>query len=256
MDEQTSPVQGFGTAAENRTHGASEQTWARPVQQLDVDPGVAGAINLNVRGRELTGPLKGFGQLWQKTYWVQLAGSGVTPQEVIKVWKAEFPTFWPDGNRFYGAAGRIEPGDVALLNLSLPGGASISTGVYVIFADAESFSFMTPQGHMFAGMITFSSHQDDGVTVAQVQALVRPSDPLYELGCRVGIGHRAEDAFWHGTLRNLAARFGVSGLVEQRTTLVDPRVQWAEAGSLWHNAAVRTTLHTPVRLVNRLFHRA
>ena len=27
----------------------------------------------------------------------------------------------------------------------------------VIYADDESFSFMTPQGHMFAGMITFSA---------------------------------------------------------------------------------------------------
>ena len=40
------------------------------------------------------------------------------------------------------------------------GGPLISTGVMVIFADDESFSFMTPQGHMFAGMITFSAERD------------------------------------------------------------------------------------------------
>ncbi|MCB0066763.1 MAG: hypothetical protein KDD77_06420 [Caldilineaceae bacterium] len=212
-----------------------------------------GAINLNVNGKHITGPLKGFGQLWQKTYSVRLAGSEIAPTDLIKVWKAEFPNFWPDGNRFYGAAGQIEPGDVALLNLSGPGGATISTGILVIYADAESFSFMTPQGHIFAGMITFSSHEDDGATVAQIQALVRASDPIYEMGCRVGIAHKSEDAFWHGTLRSLAARFGVNGIVQQRNSLIDPRMQWSAAGDVWHNAAVRTTLYAPVNAVRRLF---
>ena len=146
---------------------------------------LAGAVNLNVTGKQVTGPLKGFGQLWQKTYSVRLTASDIAPEDLITVWKAEFPNLWPDGNRFFGTVGQIEPGDVALLNISGPGGATISTGILVIFADAESFSFMTPQGHIFAGMITFSAHEDDGVTVAQIQALVRASDPLYEIGCRV-----------------------------------------------------------------------
>ena len=45
----------------------------------------------------------------------------------------------------------------------------------------ESFSFMTPQGHMFAGMNTFSAETEDGVTVVQIQALIRASDPIYEV---------------------------------------------------------------------------
>ncbi len=226
--------------------------WAKPVDKLTMGAVPNEAINLNVNGKHVTGPLKGFGQLWQKTYSVRLAGSDIAPEELITVWKAEFPNFWPDGNRFYGTVGQIEPGDVALLNISGPGGATISTGILVIFADAESFSFMTPQGHIFAGMITFSAHEDDGVTVAQIQALVRASDPIYEMGCRVGVAHKQEDAFWHGTLRALAARFGVNGVVQQRTTLVDPRMQWSAAGDIWHNAAVRTTLYAPINAVRRL----
>lgn len=235
------------------TPRTSTDGWAKPVSKLSMGVAPTGAINLNVNGKHITGPLKGFGQLWQKTYSVRLAGSEIAPTDLIKVWKAEFPNFWPDGNRFYGAAGQIEPGDVALLNLSGPGGATISTGILVIYADAESFSFMTPQGHIFAGMITFSSHEDDGATVAQIQALVRASDPIYEMGCRVGIAHKSEDAFWHGTLRSLAARFGVNGIVQQRNSLIDPRMQWSAAGDVWHNAAVRTTLYAPVNAVRRLF---
>lgn len=235
------------------TPRTSTDGWAKPVSKLSMGVAPTGAINLNVNGKHITGPLKGFGQLWQKTYSVRLAGSEIAPTDLIKVWKAEFPNFWPDGNRFYGAAGQIEPGDVALLNLSGPGGATISTGILVIYADAESFSFMTPQGHIFAGMITFSSHEDDGATVAQIQALVRASDPIYEMGCRAGIAHKSEDAFWHGTLRSLAARFGVNGIVQQRNSLIDPRMQWSAAGDVWHNAAVRTTLYAPVNAVQRLF---
>lgn len=243
------------TTQDESTQRVRTGGWAKPVDTLTMGATPAGALNLNVTGKHVTGPLKGFGQLWQKTYSVRLTGSEVAPEEMIAIWKAEFPNFWPDGNRFYGADGQIEPGDVALLNISGPGGATISTGILVIFADAESFSFMTPQGHIFAGMITFSAHEDDGVTVAQIQALVRASDPLYELGCRVGVAHKAEDAFWHGTLRALAARFGVNGSVQQRTTLVDPRVQWSEAGAIWHNAAVRTTLYAPLNAVRSLVRR-
>lgn len=241
------------TTQDQSTEQVRTGGWAKPVDKLTMGAVPNEAINLNVNGKHITGPLKGFGQLWQKTYSVRLAGSDIAPVDLITVWKAEFPNFWPDGNRFYGTVGQIEPGDVALLNISGPGGATISTGILVIFADAESFSFMTPQGHIFAGMITFSAHEDDGVTVAQIQALVRASDPIYEMGCRVGVAHKQEDAFWHGTLRALAARFGVNGVVQQRTTLVDPRVQWSAAGDIWHNAAVRTTLYAPVNAVRRLF---
>ncbi len=223
----------------------------------------AGAVNLNVDGRRLTGPLNGFGQLWQKTYKVRLSGAAVPPAEVIRVWKAEFPRFWPKGNQFYGSLTGIQPGEVALLNLagplggSVPGGLPlISTGIMVIYSDEVSFSFMTPQGHMFAAMITFSADEDEGVTVAQVQALVRASDPIYELSFRLGFGHRAEDAFWRETLENLSRRFGVQGQVQQQVICVDTRVQWPEARNIWHNAAIRTALYTPVAMMRKAFQRS
>jgi len=70
---------------------------------------------------------------------------------------------------------------------------------------------MTPEGHIFAAFITFSADDDDtdGKTSAQIQALVRANDPLYELTFRLG-GGRVEDMFWMNTLRNLAAHFGAS----------------------------------------------
>lgn len=229
--------------------------WAKPVAKLKVSDVPAGAINLNVEGRQVVGPLQGFGQMWQKTYRVRLSGTDVTPADVIRIWKENFPQFWPSGNRFYSPLTGIRPGDVAILNLTGPGHMPLSTGVMVIYADDESFTLMTPQGHMFSGWITFSAYEHEGCTVAQTQALIRANDPLYELAFRLGLGHKSEDKFWQQTLEFLAAYFGVNGQVQQQVTCVDPKVQWSQAKNIWHNAAVRTalyTLATPVRWVRDL----
>ena len=83
--------------------------------------------------------------------------AAVSPEQAIATWKAHFPEFWPKGNRFAGALTGISPGDVALLDLAIGGGVKLSTGVFVLYADDDSFTLMTPQGHMFAGWITFSA---------------------------------------------------------------------------------------------------
>src|SRR5438445_4027311 len=153
--------------------------------------------------------------MWQKIYRIRLKadeGEGVpslTAKEIIKTWKVNFPQFWPTGNRFYGPLTGIAPGEVALLSLSMPGGIRLSTGVLVLYADEESFTLMTPQGHIFSGWITFSAHEENGITVAQAEILMRASDPFYEVGM-VLFGHRLENRFWEQTLQNVAARFGVT----------------------------------------------
>jgi hypothetical protein len=47
----------------------------------------------------------------------------------------------------------------------------------------------------------------------------------------------------------------VNGEPQQRTVLVDPRLQWAEARNLWHNAAIRTALYMPVAIARKLLPR-
>ncbi len=231
--------------------------WADPVRRLQVSGVPAGAINLNVEGRQVVGPLQGFGQLWQKTYRLRLSGVDVTPAQVISAWKQNFQKFWPSGSYFYAPLTSIEPGEVAVLNLPvMPGGVPLSTGIMVIYADDESFTFMTPEGHMFAGWITFSAYEDLG-TVAQTQVLIRANDPLWEVSMRL-FGFRKEDEFWHHTLKALGRYFGVEGQVQQETTCVDPKVNWSQAKNIWHNAGIRSGLYVmtaPVRWVRGLFRR-
>jgi hypothetical protein len=222
--------------------------WANPVVRLTVPPLPKEAINTNTEGRRTTGPVRGFGSLWRRTYAIRLVNSPVTPAEVVRVWKERFGSFWPPAGRFYGADKPIEAGDVALLNLAGPAGVTIATGILVIYADDESFSFISAEGHMFGGLITFSAHDENGVTVAQVQALLRASDPLFEIALRLGITTKPEDQFWQGALKNLAAYFDVEGQpVSQQAVLLDSSLQWSNAKNLWYNAAIRNGLHTPVR---------
>lgn len=220
-------------------------SWAQQsTRTLRVDHPPTGALNLNVHGRQITSPLQGFGQMWQKTYRIALQGADVEPATVISTWKAHFAEFWPAHSRFFGPLTGIAPGEVAVLNLKV-GALPLSTGVLVLYADDESFTLMTPQGHVFAGWITFSAHEDSGITCAQAQVLMRASDPIYELGFRF-TNHKPEDDFWRHTLTSLARRFGVEGTVELERTCVDKRLQWSEARNIWHNSAMRTTLHTLV----------
>ena len=66
------------------TASPTASNWAAPVDRLAVGAVPTAALNLNVAGRRLAGPVQGFGQLWQKTYRVRLAGADVTPEAIIR----------------------------------------------------------------------------------------------------------------------------------------------------------------------------
>ena len=217
-------------------------SWAKKVDRLEVDHR-AGVRGTNVAGRRLTGPIQGFGKMWQKSYRMK-AGTEITPEQAIATWREHFPEFWPRGNRFAGALTGINPGDVALLDLAIGGGVKLSTGVFVLYADAESFTLMTPQGHMFAGWITFSAEREGDETIVQALVLMRANDPLYEIAMTFG-GHAKEDKFWAATLTALGERLGLPNPpVDAKTTCVDSKRQWRHASNLWHNSMIRSVLQT------------
>ncbi len=229
--------------------------WARSGPTLSLGELPEDAINLNVEGRRLAGPVQGFGRLWQKSYTVGIDQPGLTPTEVIAVWKKEFASFWPKGNRYFGPLTEISPGDVALLNLRSGGGFKLSTGILVMYADEEAFTFMTPVGHQFAGWITFSAEDGPSGPRATVQPMFRAGDPLFEL--TLPIMTRMENKFWTQTLQNLAARFGSeAAAVEIESVLLDRKRQWNRFGNIRYNSGVRSVLYfvaTPVRWVRKKF---
>src|SRR4029077_15774256 len=229
-----------------------DRNWAKPVKTLEAGDR-AGAINANVHGRRLNAANGGFGRLFQKTFSVQV-GSDVTPQALIETWKTRFGDFWPKGQRMFLPPTVLAPGEVGLINASMPGAPTMATGVLVIYADDVSFSFMSPEGHPFAGPLTFSAHTDEyGFTVAQVQELTRASDPFWELAMMVPVmGERMQNDIWRKTLANLATHFGSpDATVHAKIAVVDSRRQWRNAKNIWQNAAIRSGLSAPARLLRR-----
>ncbi|MCU0508373.1 MAG: DUF1990 domain-containing protein [Anaerolineae bacterium] len=228
-----------------------EAYWAKPTGTLRVGDVSSSALNLNVEGRQTVGPLMGFGQLWQKTYRIKL-GAGIAPEDVVKAWKENLPSLMPPDSRFYPSLAGVAPGEVVLINATLPGlpgGIPVSTGVRIIYADDVSFTVMTPEGHPEAGFNTFSAYEDDGATVAQIQSLGRANDPVYELGYRLMGGAKQQEAIWRHVLGALARRFNVTAPVELEKVVVDNKVQWRYAGNVRHNALIRTVLSAPARWI-------
>jgi hypothetical protein len=237
------------TATDSRPPRDSE-SWARPVDRLSTT--AVGAGIDTVTGKRAAGPVQGFGQMWQKTFSVPLAGVSITPEDLIAHWKSAFSTFWPKGSSFYAPLAGIAPGEVALFEVPpVPGSPlKMSTGVLVIYADRESFTFMTPQGHGLAAWITFSAFRRDDVTVAQVQALERTSDPIIELTYMLG-ANRANDRFWEATLGNLARSVAVvDPTISAEVVCVDRRRQWRYVRNLRFSPAISMaigTLTAPIR---------
>jgi hypothetical protein len=234
------------------------RSWAAKIDRLTVAGGRS--HRSNVAGRRLTGPMQGFGKMWQKTYWLQVSPK-ISPQTVIAEWKEHFGEFWPTGNQFKGPLTSLSPGDVALLDVSVGGGVRLSTGVFVLYADEESFTLMTPQGHMFAGWITFSAERagrasapdaaPGPATVVQIQVLMRANDPLYELAMTLG-GHRKEDQFWVQTMTALATYLGaLPATVHSRTVCIDRKRQWGNFGDVRHNSMLRSMLHSATAIIQR-----
>jgi hypothetical protein len=223
--------------------------WAPKVDRLEVDAAHA-AMGFNIAGKRLTGPQQGFGKLWQRSYSASLPLT-VSPDRLIAEWKANFGSFWPKGNRF--GAELIAPGEVAPIAMKAGAGVKLSTGVLVLYADPESFTFMTPEGHMFAAWITFSGHVENDTTVMRIQILLRTSDPLFELAWPAM--RFMEDKFWRQTMRNVAAHLGVGDIViEEKTVCVDKKRQWKNWSNVRHNMAIRSVLHmlaAPFRRLRR-----
>ena len=230
--------------------------WAKPVSKLKVTDVPSGAVSLNVEGRHVVGPLQGFGQLWQKTYRVRLSSADITPSKVVSFLKEKLPELMPRDSRFYPSVSGVKPGEVVLINATLPGvPGGIATGVMVLYSDDESFTLMCPEGHPEAGWNTFSAYQEKDTTVVQIQSLARANDPVFEFGFRFMGGAAQQERTWHHVLGGVAKHYGLDAPVQFHRALVDGKLQWSQAKNVWYNSAIRSFLYAPVRAVRQVTRR-
>jgi hypothetical protein len=238
--------------------------WAQTVDKLKVTDVPTGATNINVDGRHVQSPMQGFGQMVQKTFRTRLTGVNMTAAQVMHVWKENFPKFQPPENHFYPSLQGIQPGGIILIDgkvppfPGMPAIMPVAAGVMILYADDTSFTVMTPEGFPEAGWNTFSTFEEDGVVYAQVQPMVRASDPLYELFYRFFGSSQQQDKTWTHVLTALAKHFGIEAKVESQKSVIDPNVQWSKWSNIFKNAAFWTVVYlllTPFRWLRNLFRR-
>ncbi len=217
--------------------------WAPAIRRLAAES----ATNLppTLEGREIAGPLQGFGRMFEKIYRIPIPGH--SPEAVISHWKEHFGELWPNNQRFRSPAQGVALGEVGVID-GAHGPVRMETGVYVMYADECSFAFINPLGHPWSGWITFSAHQDEDTTIAQIDLLIRASDPIYDLGFTFLGGGRHEDEMWQHVLRGLASHHGADGEPVIEVRLVDRRRLWRNFANVRYNAAIRGTLG---RFLNR-----
>lgn len=235
----------------NQATGRDPADSSERISSVISDPLPDDVLEDNVQDHAVTSPDDGFGKLWRKRYWVRLEGADVAPADLIEVWQEHYSDFWPEGSKLYQPAGGLKEGDVAPIDLAMEGGARIGTGIAVVDTTDTSFTFATLEGHTLSGTITFSARDDDGVTVAEVNVLMRASDPLYEIGMPLG-GHRHEDAFWESSLRAMARHFGVETQPEMRATCEDSHRKWRNASNIVDNAFLRTSANLIAKPLRRI----
>lgn len=255
-DTSSSSISNSSARSPALSKARDEKYWAKPISKIMVPEMPPESINLNVDGRRVVGPVEGFGPMWQKTYRLSLSGIKITPGEAIGILKKNFPQFQPPENRFYPSGAGIQPGEIVLINSSTPGG-SVYTGVVVLYADEQSFAFITPQGHPESGWVTFSAFDEHGTTVVQIQGLARANDPIYEIAFRL-VGSKVQEKIWRHLLTALAEHLGVKSEVNVQKTLVDTRLQWSQVKNVWYNAQIRSMMYAvaaPLRRIRNFFKR-
>jgi anti-anti-sigma factor len=227
---------------------------AKPVQKLHVTKVLRSVSSLNVEGRRPVGPIRGFGQMWEKTYELRFSDAKRTPVEIAATTKENFVRFQPPQNNFYPSPAGIRAGETVLIRSSVLG-VPILTGVLVSYADDVSFTFMTPQGHPESGWVTFRVFTEANITVCQIQGLARANDPIYEIAFRLH-GSKFQERTWTHVLESLAKHLDVKGSVTMKKRLIAPNLQWSQVGNIRYNAQLWTLgylLIWPFRRVVRIF---
>src|SRR5579864_8393740 len=84
MSTSPLPTDGQAEQAEQANRQPRDASyWSHSISELKVSNVPSGALNLNVDGKRVVGPLQGFGKMWQKTYRIPLKGAAVDAREVI-----------------------------------------------------------------------------------------------------------------------------------------------------------------------------
>ncbi len=215
----------------------SDAGWAPYIERIKVTERPEGALIRNMDNRRLQPQIKGFGKMWQKTFWLTIDKPEFTPKDIILKLMQNFVVFQIPENFFYPTSKGLSPGALVFIDSKTPGGI-VSTGIYVLYVEDTSFTYITPQGHPEAGWITFSAKEEDGKIRLQIQGLVRASDPFYEIAYAIA-GQAFQEKIWLNVLTQMAKHLEIEDNGQMVKYKPAGNWQWGKAGNIWYNAQLR-----------------
>lgn len=216
----------------------SDEGWAPFIEKINVTERPEGALVKNMHNRPVQGQIKGFGKMWQKTFWLMIDKPELTPADVINTLKQNFVAFQVPENFFYPTSKGLTPGALVFIDSATPGGV-VSTGIYVLYMDDTSFTYITPLGHPEAGWITFSAREEEGKIRLQIQGLVRASDPFFEIAYAIA-GQAFQEKIWLNVLTQMAKHLGIEDNGQMVKYKPSNSFQWGKFGNIWYNAQLRS----------------
>jgi anti-anti-sigma factor len=216
----------------------SDVGWAPYIERIGVTERPEGAMIKNMDNRRLQPQISGFGRMWQKTFWLMIDKPELTPKDVITKLMQNFVVFQIPENFFYPTSKGLSPGALVFIDSKTPGGI-VSTGIYVLYVDDTSFTYITPQGHPEAGWITFRAKEQEGKIRLQIQGLVRASDPFYEIAYAIA-GQAFQEKIWLNVLTQMAKHLSIEDNGKMVKYKPADYWQWGRVGNIWYNAQLRT----------------
>jgi anti-anti-sigma factor len=223
----------------------SDAGWAPYIERIKVTERPEEALIRNMDNRRLQGQMRGFGKMWQKTFRLMIDKPELTPEDVIKTLMQHFVEFQIAENFFYPTSKGLTPGALVFIDSKTPGGI-VSTGIYVLYADDTSFTYITPMGHPEAGWITFSAKELDGKIRLQIQGLVRASDPFYEIAYAIA-GQSFQEKIWLNVLTQMAKHLGIEDNGQMVKYKPANNIQWNTWSNIFQNAQLRSL---PLNITN------
>ncbi|HEX8411475.1 MAG TPA: NAD(P)H-binding protein [Thermoanaerobaculia bacterium] len=162
-------------------------------------------------------PEDGFGSLQHKTFYAEMRGTRETPASLMTMFRTRVNDFMPiEFVAEPGAPDRIEKG--ATLTGSLPLRGNFQVRVEV--AEPTHVVFATIEGHPLAGIVEFTTSENNGALRFAIDTWTRASNVFDWLAVRT-IGAPAQDANWRAVVqRVIDASGGTSdGVQQEKETL-------------------------------------
>jgi hypothetical protein len=151
-------------------------------------------------------PDKGVGMLKRRRYWVDIAGSQLSPEELFARFRVRFAELTPLAMNL-----RAEPGTPTMLDLgttitmALPVRGNVQVRVEQLTANEATL--VTLAGHPLAGAIRFLSERRGDLIRFEVQVYDRPANLADWLMMRT-VGESVQSMSWESLLQAMVAESG------------------------------------------------